>query len=70
VVLDEAESPLSSRELQIVKLIAGQFTNEEIAKKLSLSKRTIDNHRQNMLNKLQLRNTAGLVRYAFQHGLI
>lgn len=63
-------NPLSTRELQIIKLIAGQLTNEEIASKLSLSKRTIDNHRQNMLNKLQLRNTAGLVRYAFQHGLI
>ncbi len=67
--LDE-ENPLSSRELQIIRLIAGQFTNEEIANKLSLSKRTVDNHRQNMLNKLQLRNTAGLVRYAYQHGLI
>lgn len=67
---DGEENPLSSRELQIIKLIAGQLTNEEIANKLSLSKRTIDNHRQNMLNKLQLRNTAGLVRYAFQHGLI
>lgn len=66
---DEAV-PLSSRELQIIRLIAGQYTNEEIANKLSLSKRTVDNHRQNMLNKLQLRNTAGLVRYAFQHGLI
>jgi len=62
--------PLSSRELQIIRLIAGQFTNEEIANKLSLSKRTVDNHRQNMLNKLQLRNTAGLVRYAYLHGLL
>jgi DNA-binding NarL/FixJ family response regulator len=67
---ENQESPLSSRELQIIKLIANQLTNEEIADKLSLSKRTVDNHRQNMLNKLQLRNTAGLVTYAFQHGLL
>jgi len=63
-------TPLSTRELQIIRLIVGEFTNEEIANKLTLSKRTVDNHRQNMLNKLQLRNTAGLVKYAFRHGLI
>ena len=62
--------PLSAREMQIMRLIAGEYTNDEIAGKLTLSKRTVDNHRQNMLNKLQLRNTAGLVRYAYQHGLI
>jgi len=67
--MDE-NTPLSNRELQIIRLIAGEHTNEEIANKLSLSKRTVDNHRQNMLNKLQLRNTAGLVRYAFIHGLL
>ncbi len=69
-LLDDTPSPLSNREKQIIRLIAGEYTNEEIAQKLSLSKRTVDNHRQNMLNKLQLRNTAGLVRYAYQHGLI
>ena len=62
--------PLSAHEMQIMRLIAGEYTNDEIAGKLTLSKRTVDNHRQNMLNKLQLRNTAGLVRYAYQHGLI
>jgi DNA-binding NarL/FixJ family response regulator len=67
--MDE-NTPLSNRELQIIRLIAGEHTNEEIANKLSLSKRTVDNHRQNMLNKLQLRNTAGLVRYAYTHGLL
>ncbi len=69
-LLDDSPSPLSNREKQIIRLIAGEYTNEEIAQKLSLSKRTVDNHRQNMLNKLQLRNTAGLVRYAYTHGLI
>ena len=67
--MDE-NTPLSTRELQIIRLIAGEYTNEEIASKLTLSKRTVDNHRQNMLNKLQLRNTAGLVVYALRHGLL
>lgn len=66
----EQETPLSFRELQIVRLIATEYTNDEIAKELELSKRTIDNHRQNMLNKLQLRNTAGLVRYAVENRLV
>jgi DNA-binding NarL/FixJ family response regulator len=68
--VQESGVPLSVREMQIVRLIAGEYTNDEIAIKLALSKRTVDNHRQNMLNKLQLRNTAGLVRYAYQHGLL
>jgi DNA-binding NarL/FixJ family response regulator len=62
--------PLSTRELQVIRLIAGEYTNDEIASKLMLSKRTVDNHRQNVLNKLQLRNTAGLVRWAYQHGVL
>ncbi len=67
--MEDQNIPLSNREKQILRLIAKEYTNNEIAGKLSLSKRTIDNHRQNMLNKLQFRNTAGLVRYAYKHGL-
>ena len=66
----DQDTPLSNREMQILRLIAGEYTNNEIADKLLLSKRTIDNHRQNMLNKLHFRNTAGLVRYAYQHGIV
>lgn len=61
---------LSNREIEIIKLIVEQLTNEEISKKLELSKRTIDNHRQNILSKLQLRNTAGLVRFAVENNLV
>lgn len=64
------EMPLSVREIQIIRLIATEYTNEEIALKLDLSRRTVDNHRQNMLNKLQIRNTAGLVRFAFRYGIV
>jgi DNA-binding NarL/FixJ family response regulator len=65
-----AVARLSKREIEILKYIADQLTNEEIAKKLFLSKRTIDNHRQNILNKLGMNNTAGLVRFAVENGLL
>jgi DNA-binding NarL/FixJ family response regulator len=63
-------SRLSKREVEIIKLICDQLTNDEISKMLFLSKRTIDNHRQNILNKLGMRNTAGLVRFAVENGLV
>lgn len=66
----DQKTPLSKREIEVLRLIAGEFTNEEIAEKLSLSKRTVDTHRQNIINKLQLRNTAGLIKYAILHKLI
>ena len=61
---------LSRREIEIIQLICEQLTNEEISKKLFLSKRTIDNHRQNILNKLGMANTAGMVRFAVENGLV
>ena len=65
-----AVARLSKREIEILKFISDQLTNEEIAKKLFLSKRTIDNHRQNILNKLGMNNTAGLVLFAVENGLL
>jgi DNA-binding NarL/FixJ family response regulator len=70
VDVDALIDNLSNRELQIIKRIADEMTNEEIANELELSKRTVDNHRQNILSKLRLRNTAGLVRFAVEHKLI
>ena len=61
---------LSKREIEIIQLICEQLTNEDISKKLFLSKRTIDNHRQNILNKLGMVNTAGMVRFAVENGLL
>lgn len=61
---------ISRREEEVLKLIANEYTNEEIAKKLSLSKRTIDSHRQNIINKIQAKNTAGLIRFAIKQGLL
>lgn len=61
---------ISKRELEILKLIADEFTNEEIAKELNISKRTVDSHRQKILIKLQVKNTAGLIRYALKNYLL
>jgi DNA-binding NarL/FixJ family response regulator len=62
---DKAEM-LSKRELEILKLIAAEYTNEEIAIRLFISKRTVDTHRQNLMKKLNVKNTAGLVKHAFE----
>ncbi len=67
---NEKLNGLSSRELEVLKMIASELTNEEIAKKLSVAKRTVDSHRQNLLNKLKVKNTAGLINYVHKHKLI
>ncbi|QJX46354.1 response regulator transcription factor [Hymenobacter taeanensis] len=61
---------LSSREMEVLRLIAEGLTNAEIADKLFTSKRTIETHRQNIIEKTQAKNTAALVRYAMSQGLI
>ncbi len=60
---------LTEREIQVIKYIAQEYTSTEIAKKLSLSPYTVETHRKNLINKLNVRNTAGLVKYAMQNGL-
>ncbi|WP_188555831.1 response regulator [Hymenobacter glacieicola] len=61
---------LSVREMEVLKLIAEGLTNAEIADQLFASKRTIETHRQNIIEKTQAKNTAALIRYAMMHGLI
>jgi DNA-binding NarL/FixJ family response regulator len=46
------------------------LTNDEIARKLSVAKRTIDTHRQNLINKLHVKNTVGLVKAAYKLNLV
>lgn len=60
----------SCRESQILQLIAMEYTNEEIADKLCLAKRTVDNHRVNLMQRVNAKNTAGLIGYAFRNGLV
>ena len=61
---------LTPRELQILRLIGEEFTNGEIAEKLFISGNTVFTHRKNLLSKLNVRNTAGLIRNASQFGLL
>jgi DNA-binding NarL/FixJ family response regulator len=61
---------LSPREREVVQLIARGRTNKEIAKRLSISVRTVERHRSSIMNKLGLQNRAELIAYAVQHGLL
>jgi DNA-binding NarL/FixJ family response regulator len=67
---DTPEDPLTPRELEVVKLIAEGYTSEEIAEQLVISKKTVDRHRANMLEKLGMRNRVELTRYAIRRGLV
>lgn len=64
------EVPLTKREVEILKYIAEGNSNQEIANKLYISYNTVDTHRKNIMHKLSIKNTAGLVRYAIEKGLI
>ena len=61
---------LSQRELEILLLICKGFSNQEIADALFISKRTVDKHRANILDKTNCKNTANLVVYAIKHSLV
>ena len=58
-----AEFNLSKRELEIMNLLGKELSNVEIGKKLNISKRTVDAHRQNIMHKLNLKSTAGLIKF-------
>jgi len=61
---------LSSRELDVLKLIAEAYTNKQIAEKLFLSKRTVESYREHLLEKMHVKNTAGLLKQAKKLKLI
>ena len=65
-----ANVELTKREKEVLKLIAEENTNHEIADKLFISPRTVDTHRRNLLQKLKVKNTAGLVKYAIQNEVV
>lgn len=60
---------LSKREIEVIELVAQGFSNKEIAEGLFLSVHTVLTHRKNLMQKLGLKNTAGLVVYAVQNGM-
>jgi DNA-binding NarL/FixJ family response regulator len=65
-----AAEPLTKRETEILCCIAQGLTNREIARELFLSPSTINTHRTNLMKKLDIHDTAGLVRYAIKTGLV
>ena len=67
---EEEFDVLTPRELEVLKLIAEAYTSKKIADKLFISIKTVDRHRQNILEKLGMRDRVELTRYAIRRGLI
>lgn len=63
-------SRLTNREREILQLIAEGFTSKQIGEMLYISDKTVENHRANIMSKLDIHDTAGLVRYAVRIGLV
>lgn len=68
--LQENSLALTRRETEILKMITAEYNTVEIAEKLSLSLRTVENHRYNLMRKLNVKNTVGLVKFAMKTGLL
>ena len=67
---DAADDQLSSREREILVAVCRGLSNQEIADELFISKRTVDKHRANILEKTGCKNTASLVVYAIRNGIV
>ena len=67
---NSVQMSLSSREMEIIELVADGLTNQEIAQKLTISKRTVDNHVSNMFTKTGSKNRVALLNWAMDHGKI
>lgn len=66
----EASATLTGRELEILQLIAEEKSSDQIAEELFISRRTVDTHRTNLLRKTNKETVVGLLKYAYQYGLI
>lgn len=67
---DEEKGVLTSRELEIIKLVAKEFNSRQIAEILFISERTVESHRKNILRKTGATNLVGLIKYAYANNLI
>lgn len=61
---------MTSRELEVLQLIAEGRSNKEVALDLNISVKTVEKHRHNLMEKLDLHDTAGITRYAIAAGII
>lgn len=68
-ILTALPVPLSDREVAVLQLVCKEFSNAEIGAELYLSARTVEGHRTRIINKINCRNTAGMVLFAIKHGL-
>ncbi len=66
----EKKCELSDREEQIIRLFCDGFSMKEIAEKLSVSKRTIENHKSNIMKKMDFKTSVDIIKYAVKHGII
>lgn len=66
---DDVNATLTKREKEVLQLIVEGLTSREIAEKLYISPRTVDTHRSNLMGKLEIKNTAELVRFALENNL-
>ncbi|GAB1450029.1 response regulator transcription factor [Draconibacterium sp.] len=64
------EKLLTERELEIIKLIAKEFSNKQIADQLFISERTVETHRKNIFRKTNSNNIVGLIKYAYNNNMI
>lgn len=67
---ENADAHLTSREIEIIRLIEKELSNKQIAEKLFLSERTVETHRKNIFRKTNTAGVIGLVKYAYEHKLI
>ena len=68
--VEVATDPLTSREREVLQLVAEGKTTKEVATLLGISAKTAESHRTNIMEKLDIHDTAGLVRYAIRRGVI
>jgi DNA-binding NarL/FixJ family response regulator len=66
----EQKAEFSEREKEIIAMICREMTNKEIAEKLFLSVRTVEGHRLNLLEKMGVKNSVGMVVYALKNGIV
>lgn len=61
---------ITNRECEVLELISQEYTSKEVAQKLYISKNTAETHRKNLLSKMGVKNSAGLIRRAFELGIL
>ena len=67
---ENTTAPLTAREKEVLSLVAREYTNEEIARKLFISERTVETHRRNIFTKTNSKSIVGLIKFAMKHHLI